>query len=973
MKDDGQGKARVKRPQVPGLRSEDITRIAARKPTAVPPSTSQDATRIAVKKTVPQQVGVGQDVTRIAKGRAVTPQPGAGEDVTRIAAVEPAVPPTTASYDASQINKKPVTKRDHEDEADIPITVPTAVDSEGNNGFSHSSEKTPAQHKTNDATEFQPTRVLVTSESKTLLREGDGTPQQRTVRGDHQEQRSSSREADADYSSQHLLKHRFVLERVLGAGGMGIVYKAKDLLKVEAKDRDPYVAIKVLSEEFKTHPEAFISLQRESRKSQRIAHPNIVNVHDFDRDGDTVFMTMEFLDGDSLDQLIRRYKSTGLPTDDAWEIIQGMSSALKHAHAENIIHSDFKPGNVFVTKKGLTKVFDFGIARAVAKVEHLEDSPQDHTVFDAGNLGALTPAYASLEMLEGKEPDIRDDVYALGCVAYEVLTGQHPYNKVPADEAKRQGLKPKRISNIKKHQWQAIERAIAFDRENRLKSVNDFETSISPKLKSSSWMVTAFALVFAAAISSYFLFFAKEPEVPTYSEFDIRNELELKVRIDFYKENIEKLLLNASFTDLWQDSVWKDLSDLKKITKEPDPWLDEKIATIYNLYVERIKSAVSEEKYTQAEQLIIAAKRYTAETSLLDQFSSQIAEQREIAQQKRIKQAKLELQRKQKLEKERRLRQQKQQKAAVEAAKISQNTDQFNMALENVSTLLECQGSINMRDFEIGIKKLKQLDPSRYQQSEKTIVRSLAGCIIRIGKSFPERALDAKKYSLRLFSSPLLSQINIQSRDPCDISLAGLGMRGKRAICKDKLKKVGYGPEMVVIPGNSNIQPFAITKYEISISEFNQFCAATGICTKLSANAQLPATGISIEQVEAYLSWLSELSGKIYRLPSKTEWLHAAKSRSKKLDPNRNCELSTRGFQKGGDLVYYTVGQQNDWGLVNYVGNVQEWVYHSGRKLEAVGGSFLDPMESCTISTSKPHNGTADKSTGFRLLREIKS
>ena len=251
---------------------------------------------------------------------------------------------------------------------------------------------------------------------------------------------SGMQPSSIEQSEHGILKKRFVLEAVIGSGGMGIVYKARDLLKVEAQDRDPYVAIKVLSEEFKSHPEAFISLQRESRKSQRIAHPNIVNVFDFDRDGDTVFMTMEFLDGMPLDELISKYQSTGLPVDDVWEITFGMASALSYAHAEHIIHSDFKPGNVFVNSKNATKVFDFGIARAVARVEQAEGATGDLTVFDAGNLGALTPAYASLEMLNGEEPDVRDDIYALGCVVYEMFTGEHPYNKVPADEAERQGL-----------------------------------------------------------------------------------------------------------------------------------------------------------------------------------------------------------------------------------------------------------------------------------------------------------------------------------------------------------------------------------------------------------------------------------------------------------------------------------------------------------------------------------------------------
>ena len=835
------------------------------------------------------------------------------------------------------------------------------------------------QVKNSQATRVRPSaagaRDQQGSSPRTVFKGGSGPEQtqiQKTLVLGQSDRLSQEDSPEPRYKDQHVLKKRFVLERVLGAGGMGIVYKAKDLLKVEAKDRDPYVAIKVLSEEFKEHPEAFISLQRESRKSQRIAHPNIVNVHDFDRDGDTVFMTMEFLDGHALDELIRRYKTTGLPTDDAWDIIAGMTAALKYAHEGQIIHSDFKPGNVFVTKTGLTKVFDFGIARAVAQVEHMDGAQQDHTVFDAGNLGALTPAYASLEMLEGKVPDVRDDVYALGCVAYEVLTGQHPYNKMPADEAERQKIKPKRITNIKKFQWQAIESAIALRRENRMASVEEFESAIAPKIRSSNWIITGLALLFAAGISGYFLYFAKEPEAPAFSEFDIRNELELKVRIDFYKENINKLLLDASFTDLWQESIWKDISDLKKLIQGEDPWLNEKVAAIFGLYIKQIERVMGEARYGQAEQLISSAQRYTSDTTELDRFTAEISRQREIAQQKRIEQARLELERKNKLEQERKIQQQKQQQEKQQAKQDAQILDQFNIGLENVNAQLNCQGSINMRDFEVAINKLQQLAPERYSQEENKIIDSLASCIIRIGKSFPERALDAKKKGLRLFDSPVLAAINIKSRDPCDLSLAGLGTRGKRAMCKDKLKSSGYGPEMVVIPGNQSIDAFAMTKYEISVAEYNQFCIATGSCSKLSQNEQHPVSAISIGQASAYLGWLSKQSGQKYRLPTKAEWLHAAKSRSKKLDPNRNCELSTRGFQKGGDLVNYTVGSQNDWGLVNYVGNVQEWVYASGRKLKVLGGSFLDPMESCTISTAKDHNGSADKATGFRVIREIK-
>lgn len=775
-------------------------------------------------------------------------------------------------------------------------------------------------------------------------------------------------------TSEHgVLKERFVLESVLGAGGMGIVYKAKDLLKVEAQDRDPYVAIKVLSEEFKAHPEAFISLQRESRKSQRIAHPNIVNVYDFDRDGDTVFMTMEFMDGSPLDEKINQYKTTGLPTDDCWEILFGLCSALSHAHAEHIIHSDFKPGNIFVTQKGTTKVFDFGIARAVAQVERMGESTRDITVFDAGNLGALTPAYASAEMLEGQEPDLRDDIFALGCVAYEMFTGEHPYNKVPADEAERQGLKPKRIQSIKKYQWKAIEKAIAFRREDRPASIDQFVGLVSPKIKTPNRMIAIIAILLTIVAVSYIYFVVQKPLEPKSPEFDISGE-KLKIRVDFYRENIDNLLGDPSFTDPWQSSLWKAVSDLKALVSVNDPWLMSNIDVIYQLYNDKIKSAIDGRSYNSARQLIESAKRYTddftvleAQAKLIDTtLSRDKANQQKLADAAKEKQKKL-------LAKKRAQEKSKKKEQTAKASKTATD-QQFKVALKNVNTQLKCQGRLNMRDFETAVVKLKELNHTRYNELQDKIVNSLAGCISKIGKTFPERAVEAKKHSLRIFkSNQLLAGIEILSRDVCDRSLAGLGARGKRASCKDNIGNNHYGPDLVVIPASGKIAAFAIGKYEVSIDQLSEYCKKSTSCSQATeSDKQLPASDIPIAVVKGYLKWLSKKTDSKYRLPSKNEWLHAAKSRSKKLDPNRNCILSTRGIEKGGELVKTNIGKQNGWGLVNYVGNVQEWVYAPGRKLIAIGGSYLQSMEKCDITTSESHNGSADKATGFRVLRELK-
>ncbi|MEM9058187.1 MAG: serine/threonine-protein kinase, partial [Pseudomonadota bacterium] len=173
----------------------------------------------------------------------------------------------------------------------------------------------------------------------------------------HPSQWSGGSRGDAPLAVDSVIKQRFVLQEEIGKGGMGVVFKALDLRKQEAHDRNPYIAVKVLNEEFKRHPESLKALQREARKAQDLAHPNIVNVFDFDRDGDDVYMTMEFLEGEPLDELIQKQALSGLPKDEAFPIIRGMALALNYAHEKGIIHSDFKPANCFLNKDGVVKVF----------------------------------------------------------------------------------------------------------------------------------------------------------------------------------------------------------------------------------------------------------------------------------------------------------------------------------------------------------------------------------------------------------------------------------------------------------------------------------------------------------------------------------------------------------------------------------------------------------------------------------------
>ncbi len=299
-----------------------------------------------------------------------------------------------------------------------------------------------------------------------------------------------------------VLNRRFVLESTLGSGGMGTVYKGQDLRKVEANDQNPYVAVKVLNSDFEKHPDAYISLQREASRTNKLAHPNIITVNDFDRDGDVVFMTMELLEGQSMDVVLRKYKDVGLPKERALSIIKDYCSAVEYAHQNSIIHSDLKPGNIFITKSG-AKVLDFGIARITTDAQLKDD-------FDAGSLGALTEAYASLEMFQYKPPAPGDDVYAAGIIAYELLTGRHPYGRKSAEQVLAENIKLKRPDGLSKREWKALSGALKITREERTASIQEFLDELTLTKKFPIFKVTSLIFLIGLAWFGYTKYFVPD-------------------------------------------------------------------------------------------------------------------------------------------------------------------------------------------------------------------------------------------------------------------------------------------------------------------------------------------------------------------------------------------------------------------------------------------------------------------------------
>src|ERR1700758_5124228 len=205
---------------------------------------------------------------------------------------------------------------------------------------------------------------------------------------------------------------------------MGVVYLVTDEQVVGET-----FAVKVLKDGL--DPQALELLRGEVRQTRKLSHPNIVDMHSVNVDGTTLYVLMEYLEGKSLNTLLDEEFGRGMTFSHAWPIIEDVAGALGYAHVHNVIHSDLKPANIFVTTAGRTKLLDFGIARVARR-------PLLHK--GSGPL-ALTPAYASCEMLEGKEVDRRDDIYSFACVIYEMLSGEHPFGDLTALEAREAGTR----------------------------------------------------------------------------------------------------------------------------------------------------------------------------------------------------------------------------------------------------------------------------------------------------------------------------------------------------------------------------------------------------------------------------------------------------------------------------------------------------------------------------------------------------
>src|SRR5246127_1583935 len=204
---------------------------------------------------------------------------------------------------------------------------------------------------------------------------------------------------------------------LLGKGGMGEVYRARDL-KLK---RD--VAIKILPEEFSRDSDRVSRFQREAELLASLNHPNIAAIYNLEEASGSRYLVLELVEGETLAERIKRGP---IPVDEALNIAKSICEALEAAHEKGVVHRDLKPGNVKITPDGKVKVLDFGLARA------MESSSANATLSNSptmmsGTVGGMilgTAAYMSPEQAKGRPVDRRADIFAFGCVLYEMLTAR---------------------------------------------------------------------------------------------------------------------------------------------------------------------------------------------------------------------------------------------------------------------------------------------------------------------------------------------------------------------------------------------------------------------------------------------------------------------------------------------------------------------------------------------------------------------
>ena len=261
------------------------------------------------------------------------------------------------------------------------------------------------------------------------------------------------------YMINRTLDKRYTILEHIGGGGMADVYRAHDKLL------DRFVAVKILRSQFANDEEFVARFRREAQAAARLSHHNIVNMYDVGQDHEVHYIVMEYIQGETLKERIMREP---IPIETAVRIAIDIAEGLEHAHQNNLVHCDIKPHNILMTRAGRIKVSDFGIAKAVSS------ATMQHTGTIIGSVHYFSP-----EQAKGEAVGAKSDIYSLGVVLYEMLTGSVPFNGETAISIALQHLQdePRPIRETRPEVPPSLEaivlKAMAKDVNNRFNDISE--------------------------------------------------------------------------------------------------------------------------------------------------------------------------------------------------------------------------------------------------------------------------------------------------------------------------------------------------------------------------------------------------------------------------------------------------------------------------------------------------------------------
>jgi len=644
-------------------------------------------------------------------------------------------------------------------------------------------------------------------------------------------------------------------------------------------------------------------------------------------------------------------------------------------------------------------------------------------IFDAAALGGLTPAFASKASLQGNAPNATDDVFAAALVIYQILTGKHAYNRIPADKIDSRATAIERPRQLSTRQWRALSGALALEEADRVASVVDLSAGLFEK---SQWPTRLLVLGLGCIAATFWFFnLQKDDEIRVAQEQAVQA---VQVgRVEAGLTRITELIELQVFDAAWEQRIDDELGHLAKLEESANLLVDAR-AQVAALYEAKVLSTAD---LSAAISLALRGERYgsmnlawqSLEERLQVKLEQELASTTEDVGRDETWVSNIEdLLESIALVADKSNRGVSRHAAMVALLEVnssylvwleSATVDELKLYADNVLSIVEGREfdiervESSRREIasrtELFAKKLQRdrvqrnvvtfgtafvesgcpvqgLDDLRAEYatmlaSEGVIKHDLiartdeliAACVDRMSAIDPAASASLRQASIAAFGAlPLTAAVRI---DPCDRQyLVGAGARGGRAgICMDDAHGA---PEMVVVTVKNST--LAVARYEVSGAEYQEYCKQTNRVGCEIGDATHPVANVSVQDARSYATWLSATTGFNYRLPTHEEWLAFASVDVGVPDANRNCRVDVGGVSRGGASVPTNLGTPNSLGVVNALGNVAEWA-ESADGLYSVGGHFDNALDQCIASTKVLSSGEPALNQGMRLVRELAS